>query len=352
MEKAASHNMSSYKQSEDQKENASGLSIAAAAHGVMLREITATTSAERRAAFAARIGGLFTWEIDAESGDIIYEDGLAELFGLPDNLRPQNMAPFVGQIHSDDVEQVLATFDAAKTPGGHFSAEFRVRKEKGWRWVEGCSQTVLVEGRLKLIGYNRDVDQAHRARAEQELIAVEMKHRVKNVLTVVSAIAQRTFADEAEISKFIGRMQALIASNDMLLIAGGAPVQLRSIVDRVLQNPWRFGARLIVDGEDVPVPNRYVSAIVMGLHELATNAVKYGAWSNESGVVHLAWHLDPVFEKLVILWTEVGGPPVTMPAEPGFGFRLLRSQLRMQLEGDVVHTFHPTGVCCRIECTI
>ena len=166
---------------------------------------------------------------------------------------------------------------------------------------------------------------------QQHLLNQELSHRLKNTLAMVQAIASQTLKEVAErqaVEAFRQRLAALGLAHDVLLQQSWTAAPIATVVDKVLT----FNAaasRVQARGPDVQLGSKAVLQLSLLLHELTTNAVKYGSLSVESGVVALAWQLDGPDETtdVVLNWTETGGPPVCPPVRTGFGSRLIRTGL-------------------------
>lgn len=305
-------------------------------------------SAERRAAFAARIGGLVTWEIDAESDTIIAEEGLPQLFGI-DGDAPANMAGYIERIHSDDVANVLERFAQARHGEGRYDAEFRVQVDDEWRWLRGTGEAVEVEGKLRVVGFNLDIGEERRRREQLDMVAREMSHRVKNTFAVVQALARQTFrkSEAAEVAVFEGRLNALARSQDLVVRRAGHPASLADLIDAVVGKPLGQPERLVTDGPDVPLSERTSLALALILHELLTNALKYGSLSTDRGAVHIDWSTGGGEARL--RWRESGGPTVVVPLKRGFGSRLIGRVIAADVGGRADLRFEPDGVVCEIS---
>lgn len=170
-----------------------------------------------------------------------------------------------------------------------------------------------------------------RAEAEQRLLNQELSHRLKNTLAMVQAIATQTLrsADDREmVDAFVQRIHTLSAAHDVLLQKSWAAAAMRDVVRAVL-SPFGQTAQFDISGPDIQLGPRTTLSLSLLLHELATNAVKYGALSTPDGRVELRWHLEEENEcpNLVLGWRESGGPPVEEPKRKGFGSRLIRMGL-------------------------
>jgi two-component sensor histidine kinase len=212
--------------------------------------------------------------------------------------------------------------------------------------------TSLIGIVLLLIGLSFAVRMATTiARGEtlQNLLVEELNHRVKNTLAILQAIAVQTFrsASKAEREKFEGRLGALAEAHNLLSREKWQGSDLHDVVSRVLQPYLMTSAdRIKISGPKVPLSPRRAVVLSMILHEIATNAAKYGALSNDAGSITLDWAVlcESAVPQLRLIWTETGGPPVTAPVQRGFGSRLIERSARDQLGGEATVDFLPCGV--------
>ena len=190
-----------------------------------------------------------------------------------------------------------------------------------------------------------------------DLLIEELNHRVKNTLAILQAIAVQTFrsASKAEREKFEGRLGALAEAHNLLSKEKWRGSGLQDVIGRVLQ-PYLLNnpERVRMSGPYVPLSPRLAVVLSMILHEIATNAAKYGALSNDTGAVRLDWEIlsETAQPKLRLLWAEAGGPPVTAPVKLGFGSRLIERSARDQLGGEATVDFLPRGVVYTITCSL
>jgi two-component sensor histidine kinase len=199
----------------------------------------------------------------------------------------------------------------------------------------------------------RDVTSEHMAREALNLINEELKHRVKNTLTVLGAVATQTFRDvssKADLEKYLGRLAAFGRAHDLLTAANWASAPLQDVI-RTALIPYRTGdSRFTVSGPPLVVKSRQALALSLAIHELATNALKYGALTVVSGHVSIAWTCEDQESesKFVFVWREFGGPPVSEPAGVGFGSRLISRVLQDDFGGSVEVSYGSTGLICRL----
>jgi PAS domain S-box-containing protein len=198
-----------------------------------------------------------------------------------------------------------------------------------------------------------EIEERKRAEASRELLLHEIKHRVKNTLATVQAMAAQTFreAPPAERKAFVERLHALAEAHDLLVEKNWVPANVQETIERAIA-PFRDGRqeRVTVSGPAVALPPNKALLVAMFLHELGTNAVKYGALSQLSGKVDLRWREERATERsqLAIEWRESGGPAVVPPARQGFGTRMIERALKGD-GGSAVLDFRPEGLVCAMR---
>jgi PAS domain S-box-containing protein len=200
----------------------------------------------------------------------------------------------------------------------------------------------------------RDITERRRAQEQQALLLGEMKHRVRNTLATVQAIATQTLRSAASEDRdaFLARLRALAGAHDLLTLERWNQAPIGDVVAGAL-NAFQgsYGERIAIAGpKDAVLDAHKAMLLAMALHELSTNAIKYGALSNQSGQVSVRWDLVPGDEAqcLKFVWQESGGPPVKPPERKGFGSVLIERALQREL-GGVEYTFDPGGVTCTLE---
>ena len=220
----------------------------------------------------------------------------------------------------------------------------------------------LFDASGKLVGaVNMLVDISERKQAEehQTLLLNELNHRVKNTLATVQSLALQTLRNSGDTAhageQINARLIALSKAHDILTREHWEGASLRRIIEEAV-TPYGDHARdrFEIEGPDVWLSPKYALALAMALHELCTNAVKYGALSNAAGRVGIAWSVAGIDDPrtLRMRWSEMGGPPVSTPSRRGFGSRLIESGLKQDLNGDVRIEFAASGVVCHIEAVL
>jgi PAS domain S-box-containing protein len=268
----------------------------------------------------------------------------------------------------------LATVDAALrdlATRDEVSFEYRVAAADGGRhWLRSSAAVIerrpdggplrvsgvtldITHQKLSEAKLQREIQERSRAEERQQLLIHELNHRVKNMLATVQSMARQSLGGTVgagELADFENRLMALAWAHDILTRESWAGAQLSTVVARTM-SPHADASRLDIKGPDLWLPPQTALALAMGVHELATNAVKYGALSTAAGRVSIHWKLEPgrTSTRLVLAWAEQGGPPVSPPHGRGFGSRLLERGLARELGGAVTLSFDRGGVRCRIE---
>ena len=192
------------------------------------------------------------------------------------------------------------------------------------------------------------------ARAEtlHELLIDEINHRVKNTLATVQSLASQTFrsgTDAASRNKFDARLASLGRAHDVLSAKKWEVADIGEVVAATLE-PFASASphRIAFDGPSVPMSSRAVVMLSLVLHELATNAAKYGALSGPVGRVTVSWTLEP-HDTVNLNWRESGGPPVGKPDRVGFGSTLIEKGFTAQMGGSATLRYEPDGLTCALE---
>jgi PAS domain S-box-containing protein len=240
--------------------------------------------------------------------------------------------------------------------GEHFSVGDAVRRRKDGTLVDVAINAAPMRGSDgRIIGFSavmRDITERKRVEKHLRLVMRELSHRTKNLLAVIMAMVRRTARSSTNVavlqSELIQRLQSLSASHDLLVAEDWAGASLEELVRAVLQ-PFVGNASeaLGCEGPRVLVNSTAAQNLGLALHELATNAAKYGALSTPAGRVRVKWSVSPDAEgiaRLVIAWAEAGGPPVAPPKETGFGHVVIERVAAQALNAPVVYEFPEDGV--------
>jgi PAS domain S-box-containing protein len=311
-----------------------------------------------RLEFALEAANVGTWQWDLQTGRVHWSDNLEAIHGLPPGSFGGDFASFLADIDPRDREAVMARVQEVMARGGDYHVEYRLAGVAGGeRWVEGKGRMVLDEqGRpLRMTGVCMDISERKQAERRLELALQELRHRVKNMLAVVQSLASQTLRHggslEAFAEAFQGRLVGLAGAHDLLVETNWAETGLRALIVAQLAPFLERQDRLTLAGEDVMLPANAVLTLGMTLHELATNAAKYGALSTDAGTVEVTWRQEPTADgqEVALLWQERGGPRVAPPEHRSFGTQLIEAGIAHELDGAVALTFDPDGVRCELR---
>jgi two-component sensor histidine kinase len=295
---------------------------------------------------------LWSWNVDTDRF-VMDERG----FALWD-LRPQSFLVFEdlsAKIHPADRDRVRAAFAATRAIVGAYETDFRIMIGETVRWISarGQGDDADIQGRT-MFGVFLDVTERKQAEEGNELLAGEMSHRVKNLLSIATAltgITSRSTQSSAEMARELTmRLGALGRAHDLVRPVPGRKENDALLGDLIAillapydDTPTPFSGRIRVSVPRMSVGEAGATALAMALHELATNAVKYGALSAVHGTLDVAAVVEE--REVVLVWTERGGPPVQPPAAKaeGFGSKLLALSIKSQLGGVVEHQWCEGG---------
>jgi PAS domain S-box-containing protein len=310
-----------------------------------------------RAVEAARIG---TWEWDPATDKLTHSAGREELLGRPSG-SIRDLSTMIEAVHPED--RPLVCEAARRVLAGEtdrYEAEFRTRWPDGTvRWLRSVGRAIIApDGTVRQIsGVSMDVTEQVEARRRRDLLAREVDHRAKNALSVVQSVLRLTPAHEpkAFAAAVEARVAALARVHSLLAKEGWSGADLRVVVERELA-PYAerhgHGASILLDGPGLALGPAAVQPLAMVLHELATNAAKYGALSTPEGKVEVTWRAGRRAGENAMLrlrWSERGGPALTgAPARRGFGSRVIEATVRGQLGGSVERRWEATGLVCEI----
>lgn len=257
-------------------------------------------------------------------------------------------------IHPEDRAAVLAQMGEAIAKGDPIRLRGRYSNWKGeWRLLQTEARPRYARDGsfLGMVGVNVDITEQESTARQRELLLGELNHRVKNTLAVVQAIAQQTFKAERDlpaVATFLGRLKVLARAHDILSGVRWESAPLQELAREVLAGLPANRGQIRIEGPAFLLPPKQALAIALALHELQTNALKYGALSVEGGTVSLLWTPSPA-GRLEIIWQERGGPAVSPPKRRGFGTLMLEQGLVSELNGEARLDFQPDGLVCRID---
>lgn len=257
----------------------------------------------------------------------------------------------------EDASDVNQRFEQAARDAQPFEAEYRLKRADGTvAWVHD-SVSVLgdTDGKANsFISVTLEIDERKRAEEKAGLLLGELDHRVKNILAIVSSIVGQTLKSNLSPQSFTeaisGRITAITRAHSLLTNRGGAGVgTLRDLVDTELE-PYQ-GRNISIDGPPIALAPKAGLSLAMAIHELASNAAKYGSLSVPTGQLSVFWGVtEGTDRRLKLSWAETGGPPVSgPPSQRGFGTTLIERALGYEFDAEVDRSFPTSGVVCSID---
>jgi PAS domain S-box-containing protein len=315
----------------------------------------AQLEAERQQArldLALSAGGLGLWEFDLLRDLIHWDPRTRELFGVePD--APIDYQTYVARLDPAEAPALQQTFEAALRgqDNGRYAIVHRVSGRDGHvRWIRGAGQVLFdAQGQpMTVLGTVQDVTSEVESREQQALMVAELNHRVKNNLATVQSLASQTARRAASLDQFIedfeGRVISLARTHDVLTQNSWTGAELSVLLERALAH---CRDRVELDGPPVELSATPAVALALIIHELATNAAKYGALSAPDGRVVISWTFQA--DRLALTWREQGGPPPAPTARQGFGTRLIERLAKGDLGGRAEADYAPEGLVFRLE---
>lgn len=314
-------------------------------------------------ALGVEVAGLGLGVVDYQSDTIMLDKRAGEIFDLDMNVAiPRRVLH--GRIHADErgdiVDQVNCLLQSGSTD--FVDVEHRVVKQDGTvAWVRARKQIVFAQdgandeftARTGIVAI-QDITEFKETQQKLHFVLGEVNHRSKNLLNVVQSIARMTARSgdpETFSERFSSRISSLAANQDLMVHDAWTSVDLRRLVLAQMQ-PFldENKDRLVIEGEPVFINSDAAQAIGMAIHELATNASKYGALSNDRGLVYIQWRSQADdSHDFSLSWKEVSGPEVALPERTGFGQTVIKDMAASALKGDVTLDYHPEGVAWSVR---
>jgi PAS domain S-box-containing protein len=308
--------------------------------------------AEQLRSLALAAGQMGSWEWQVAQRVITCDKGQCEIFGVDFATfipTPENVKAL---IHPDDWQRLRAALRGVSQETNTFRAEFRVRRPNGeLRWCFGVAAASFGKSGdvVRLSGVTIDMTERKLAEERQTLLAEEVDHRARNVVAVIQAIMRLTRS--ATIGEYIaaldGRIRALSTAHKLLATSRWEGADLKRLVDEEMA-PYLIhdSGRIVVSGADLLLPPSMAQTIALALHELVTNAAKYGALSVEKGRVRIGWETHA--GRLTFSWEERNGPRIIGPSRAGYGTRVIRGGIEHQLGGQASFDWLPEGLRCKL----
>jgi len=309
-----------------------------------------------RLAVEAACVALWAWHVD-EDRFAMDERGFS-LWSLPwaDQVTFEELS---AHIHPADRDRVRAAFTATRSVAGSYEIDFRIITGDAVRWISARGQGAdfgIVEGLM--FGIFLDVTGRKQAEEGSELLAGEMSHRVKNLLTIATGLTELTSRSASSVEdmtcELTQRLTALGRAHDVVrpLPGGQGKAALLGDLLSVLLAPYdetaAFSGRIRVAVPRMGIGERTASALAMVVHELATNSVKYGALSSPEGSLDISSRTEA--DDLCLTWAETGGPQITLDPElTGFGSRLVARSVANELGGELQYDWQESGLVVSVR---
>ena len=318
---------------------------------------------EERYRLASRATNDAIWDWDLATNHVLWNEALGEAHGYALDAVEPTGDWWIGHIHPDDRPRIDRSIHAVIDGlGSAWSDEYRFLRADGSYAAILDRGYVIRDGSgraVRMIGAMLDISERKRAEEHQRLLTGELQHRVKNTLALVQAIAGQTFRNASDLAAaneaFSARLISLGRAHDILTQSSWSQAPIAEVVEGALAVHRGGTSRIRASGPNVPLAAKPALALALALHELATNAAKYGALSNDSGAVDLRWHVVHEGEapRFCLTWSEQGGPPIlSQPVRRGFGSRLIERSFAAEVGGEVKLTYAPTGLTCRMEASL
>jgi PAS domain S-box-containing protein len=329
------------------------------------RDITARKKAEldlaertKQLALAESAALVGSVAYDVESGRMQISEGYAAIYGFPKGTSEIMRKEWEARVHQEDLAHLEVLRDRVFFSRlTEYSVDYRIVRPRGEvRWIDARLLISYGEdGRpQRVIGINIDITGRKRTEEQQRTLHAELDHRVKNALATVSAVVSQTRLGSRSIANFVaaldGRIRSMATTHELLSARRWEGICLTELVRRELA-PYVAGGNTAINGPEVVLHPEAGQAMAMVLHELATNAAKYGAFSNHTGrmLVQWRWLQNGSHDRLVVEWRETGGPPVLAPSRSGYGTSIIRELIPFELGGTVELSFAREGIRCRLE---
>jgi two-component sensor histidine kinase/DNA-binding response OmpR family regulator len=311
---------------------------------------------EQSRSLALAAGNMGSWEYDLEDESWVVDEGQYRIFDLDPATRSVPRGFVKSLFHPEDWDRLLGALQCATTDERTFQSELRVVRQSGE--VRNCMVVAAVtfdtDGKPRRVsGVTIDITERKEAERRQTMLTREVDHRARNALAIVQAIVRlgkaKTIGDY--VAGVEGRIGALALSHELLSQSRWQGADITRLVAEEFA-PYRSGdnPRARGCGPAIVLSPDKAQSVALLIHELATNAAKYGALSRPAGQVDMQWQSDN--GKLNLVWTETGGPPVTPPKTKGFGTKIIESSLDKTRGDSACFEWLPEGLRCTIALSI
>jgi two-component system CheB/CheR fusion protein len=332
-------------------------------HTRLKRTEESLRESEERLRLAAEATGFGTYDHDPRTGRAIWSDRLKAIMSVDGEGPVDTEAALRSIIHPEDQGRLFAFLRTRIDPGapGPHEVEFRIQGAGGeTRWLRDAGHTIFEDKggerkAVRIVGTVLDITDRKRHEEQMRFVMAELNHRVKNTLAVVEATAEQTFRHARDPQEFMvsfgERLRSLSKAHHLLTRSDWSGAWIEDIVRIELEQRIERPEQLSLAGPRLLLRPDAAMALHMIIHELSTNAAKYGALSSSAGRVGVAWELreENTHEALVVKWTESDGPPCAPPDRSGFGTKLLDRTIAFQLGGELKLDYRTDGLCCTLR---
>lgn len=316
-----------------------------------IREQALTVERMKLALEAGRTG---IWDWNLVTGEVLLDARVRALWGLGAH-DPANLEVFRNALHPLDKKRTKEAIAHALDPDicEDYESEYRVigQNDRVERWVSVRGRTFFEGGRaVRIVGTARDITERKHREQHVHTLLRELVHRSKNLLAVVQAMSRQTATGASSIEehqrKFSARLQALSMAHDLLISQDWRGASMHDLVRAQIAycldlEAGEVGEHARIDGPKIMLKPEAAQNIGLALHELAANALTYGALSCAGGSVSLSWRLEG--GQFLLIWRESGGPEVQPPPREGFGHKVIRRLSAQALDGQATLDFPPEG---------
>jgi PAS domain S-box-containing protein len=312
----------------------------------------------RLAMMGSQIG---MWDWDLKSETYFWNDQCYHLFGYRVGEVAPSRAIWVARVHPDDLGAAQAALASARKEGREYRNEYRVIYPDGrLRWIRARGRFLYQGGEpVRMIGLTEDVTSAQEQVETQRVLVAELQHRTRNLMAVVQSIADQTLDSVDSLAdfqrRFNSRLEALSRVQSLLSRADDEPITLGALVAMELEaiGSDAFGDRITFSGPEAPLRKSAVEMLSLAIHELLTNAIKYGALAGQSGgLLSVTWHIEgtPPDGRLVLDWAECGIAAQAKEARRnGYGRTLIEEALPYSISAETKFELGSDGLRCRIS---
>ena len=311
------------------------------------------SSSEERLRLALDAAGMAVWHLDLRTGKDVWNDQTYRMIGYEPDGIAAGFATWINYIHPEDRQFVATAFKKSLTDRCDFQMEYRIFDRFGnLKWVSARGRTARdhLGTPARSFGVLTDITEQKLAEERDRILSAEVNHRAKNLLAVVQSVAIQTARNQRPdefLAAFSDRLKSLAVSHDLLVNSNWQAVEIGELVRSQLAHfVDLFSRRIHFNGPSTGLTPGAAQAIGLALHELVTNASKYGALSTPEGTVTIDWSVDrhQTPPHFTMRWKESGGPPVKEPDRRGFGHSVLVNMAAYMLEAEVSLEYPPDGI--------